>query len=86
MLPFAAHEFALGLDEHDIAADLDDAAPREHIVVLASKQSEELRAPRRDEGDDAPFGVVKLHIADIAKAEACVYIDDFLIPKLGKMA
>ena len=86
MLPLTAHEFALGFDKYDIAADLDDAAPWEHIVILAPEQPEQLRAPRRDEGDDAPLGVVKLYIADLAEAEARVYIDDLLIPQLGKIA
>ena len=86
MLPLAAHEFALGFDKYDIAADLDDAAPREHIVILAPEQPEQLRAPRRNEGDDTPLGIVKLHIADITEAEARVYIYDLLIPQLGKIA
>ena len=86
VLPLAAHEFALGFYEHDIAADLDDTAPREHIVILSPEQPEQLRAPGRNEGDDAPLGIVKLHIADIAEAEARVYIDDLLIPQLGKIA
>ena len=86
MLPLTAHEFALGFDKDDIAADLDDAAPREHIVILAPEQPEQLRAPRRNEGDDTPLGIVKLHIADITEAEARVYIYDLLIPQLGKIA
>ena len=81
----AAGLIGLKLHKYDIAADLGYAFPRQDIVVLPAQQPEKLGSARRYEGYEPALALVKLRVADVAQAPAGLYINNFLIPKLGKI-
>ena len=81
----SARLIGLGLHKDDVAAELDDAFPRQDIVVLPSQKAEKLCSAGRYEGYQPALGLVEFRIADIAQPPPGVYVNDFLVSKLGKI-
>lgn len=81
----AARLIRLKLHEYDVSAELCYAFPRQDIVVLPPEKSEKLGAPGRYEGYQSALGLVEFRVADIAQPPSGMYIDYFLVPKLGKI-
>lgn len=75
----------LKLHKDDIAAELGYAFPRQDVVVLPAQQPEKLCSAGRYQGYKAALALVKFRVADVAQTPARMYINNFLIPKLGKI-
>ena len=69
----------LDIDEDDIASDLDDAPPRDHVLEIAAEKPAQASRPWDDDGEHAAGTAVDLQIRDTAKGAAGADIDDFLL-------
>ena len=71
----------LDIDEDDIASDLDDAPPRDHVLDIAAEKPAQASRPWDDDGEHAAGTAVDLQIRDTAKGTAGTNINDLLLPQ-----
>ena len=71
----------LDVNEDDIASDLDDTPPWDHVLKIASEKPAQAAGTRDDDGKHAAGAAVDLQIRDTAKGTAGANIDDLLLPQ-----
>ena len=72
------------VDDHDVAAELLHALPRDVVILSPAEQAKEPTRPEHDDGLDLPLGVFDLQIPHIAQAAAVTDVDDLLAPQTRK--
>ena len=78
------HFLFVEIYQNNVRPDADDLAPRNEEFTVLPEQPHILCGPRHYKRRDLPALLIKLDIADTAKAPAVVRIDYFLIAQLAK--
>lgn len=71
----------LDVDEDDIASNLDNAPPWNHVLKITSEKPAQTSRTRNDDGEHAAGTAVDLQICDTAQRAAGADVDDFLLPQ-----
>ena len=80
LFAFFSAVLLLDVNEDDIASDLDDTPPWDHVFKIASEKPAQAAGTRDDDGKHAAGAAVDLQIRDTAKGTAGANIDDLLLP------
>ena len=81
LFAFFSAVLLLDVNEDDIASDLDDTPPWDHVFKIASEKPAQAAGTRDDDGKHAAGAAVDLQIRDTAKGTAGANIDDLLLPQ-----
>ncbi len=81
LFAFFSAVLLLDVNEDDIASDLDDTPPWDHVFKIASEKPAQAAGTRDDDGKHAAGTAVDLQIRDTAKGTAGANINDLLLPQ-----
>ena len=81
LFAFFSAVLLLDVNEDDIASDLDDTPPWDHVFKIASEKPAQATGTRDDDGKHAAGAAVDLQIRDTAKGTAGANINDLLLPQ-----